>query len=120
MLWGFCTSPKGEIFLRYEIARKVETSWVVARKKYLETTYGRKEAEVFKVSEEIIDEAVEPTMEARGKIITMISAANDGMINVEELMINSGMHERLVEKILEELIKDGEIFRLKAGFVQAI
>jgi predicted transcriptional regulator len=117
---GLLHESKGEVFLRPEIARKVETSWVVARKKYLETTYGKKEAELFKVSEEIIDEAVEPTMEARGKIISMISAANDGMINVEELMINSGMHERLVEKILEELIKDGEIFRPKAGFVQAI
>lgn len=116
---GILHESNGEIFIRPEIVRKMSAEWAFARRQYLNSVYGKQEAEHFKVSEEVIEEPVEPTMEARGKVISLISS-DEEMVNVEEIIAKAAMPSRLVEKILDELIKDGEIFRPKAGFVQAI
>lgn len=116
---GMLHESNGEIFVRPEILRKMSAEWAFARRQYLNSVYGKQEAEHFKVSEEVIEEPVEPSMEARGKVVSLISS-DEGMVNVEELIAKAAMPSRLVEKILDELIKEGEIFRPKAGFVQAL
>ncbi|MDI6737983.1 MAG: hypothetical protein QME12_05730 [Nanoarchaeota archaeon] len=119
LLVGLLHESAGEIFIRPEIMKKMSAEWAFARRQYLNSVYGEKKAEALEVKEETIGEALEPTMEARGKVVSLISS-DEGMVNVEELIAKSGMPSKLVEKILDELIKDGEIFRPKAGFVQAI
>ncbi|MDD4877456.1 MAG: OB-fold nucleic acid binding domain-containing protein [Candidatus Nanoarchaeia archaeon] len=116
---GMLHESNGEIFVRPEIVRKMSAEWAFARRQYLDAVYGKQEAEHFKVSEEVIEEPVEPSMEARGRVVSLISSY-DGMVNVEELIAKAAMPAKMVERILDELIKDGEVFKPKAGFVQAL
>ncbi len=117
---GFLHESLGEIFVRPEFARKIEAEWAFARRKYLNYVYGELKAESLKVVEEAIGEAIEPTMEARGKMVSLIEEAPEGRIAVEELIEKAGMSRRLAEKVIKELTNDGEIFSPKAGFVQAL
>ena len=118
---GLLYESNGEIFIRPEFTRKLDPQWAAARKVCLMADYGKPGADaVLSVSEEIVGEPVEPTMEARGKVFSLIESQDNGKIAVEELMKIAGMRRALVEKIVEELIKDGEIFQPKAGFVQVL
>lgn len=118
---GFLHESLGEIFIRPEFARKMGAEWAVARRKYLASVYGKpSDDSVLKVSEESIDEPVEPTMEARGKMLSLIAESPESTISVEELIKKAGMARGLSEKVIKELTNDGEIFSPKAGFVQAL
>ena len=118
---GLLHESNGEVFIRPEVARKINIEWASARKAYLSSSYGKPPAEGrLNVTEEVIGEPVEPTMEARGKVFSLIESQEKGQIAVEELIRVSGMRRALVDKIVEDLIKDGEIFQPKAGFVQVL
>lgn len=117
LIVGFLHESLGEIFVRPEFSRKLNAEWAVARKEYLASAYGRPVADVLKVSEETINEPVEPTMEARAKLLSLMP---DTPVSVEELIKKSGMARGLAEKVIKELTNDGEIFSPKAGFVQAL
>lgn len=119
LLVGLLHESAGEVFIRPEIMKKMSAEWAFARKQYLNSIFGEKKAELLEVKEESIGEALEPTLKARGNVVSLIASADEG-IAVEELIQKAGMPRRLVEIILEELIKDGEIFKPKAGFVQVI
>ncbi|HII14728.1 MAG TPA: hypothetical protein HA362_00285 [Nanoarchaeota archaeon] len=116
---GLLHESNGEIFIRPELARKLGVEWASARKSGLLSSYGKAPAEGrLNVTEELVGEPVEPTMEARGKVLSLIES--QGQVAVEDLIKISGMRRALVEKVVEELIKDGEIFQPKAGFVQVL
>lgn len=117
---GFLHESSGEIFVRPEFARKMDAEWGIARREYLASAYGKPVSEPLKVTEESVNEPVEPTMEARANMLSLISDAADSRVAVEELITKSGMSRQLAEKVIKELTNDGEIFSPKAGFVQAL
>lgn len=121
LLVGLLYESNSEVFIRPEIVRKMDSEWALARKRLLTSLYGKPSSEgMLKVSEEMIDEPVEPTMEARGNVFSIVSESAEQQVPVEELIAKSGMQRKLVEKVVEELIKDGEIFSPKAGFVSVL
>ncbi|MBU2638428.1 MAG: hypothetical protein KJ955_05630 [Nanoarchaeota archaeon] len=118
---GFLHESLGEIFIRPEFARHIRAEWAVTRKEYLASAYGKPSAgETLKVSEESINNPVEPTMEARGKMLSLIAEYPESTISVEELIKKAGLAKGLSEKVIKELTNDGEIFSPRAGFVQAL
>lgn len=111
-----------EIFITPEVIKKQEPEWLLVRKKELEKLYGKPE-EQEKPKEEtkqgIIEEIVEePTETARQKILGIVERA-DG-IQISQLIQESRLKEEEAEKIIDELLKEGELFQPRTGFLKVI
>lgn len=112
-----------EIFITPEVVKKQEPEWLLVRKKELEKLYGKPEEKQEKSKEEkkqeVIEEIVEePTETARQKILGLVEKA-DG-IQISQLVQESGLKEEEAEKIIDELLKEGELFQPRTGFLKVI
>lgn len=112
-----------EIFITPEVVKKQEPEWLLVRKKELERLYGKPEEKQEKSKEEtkqeVIEEIVEELTEtARQKILGLVEKA-DG-IQISQLMQESGLKEEEAEKIIDELLKEGELFQPRTGFLKVI
>ena len=120
-----------ELSIMPEIIKKQEPEWLLVRKKELEKTYGLPE-EKQEVQEtpkeetkpnEIIEEEIvkEPTETARQKILELIEkeTAQEGM-QISNVIQESGLKEEEAEKIIDELLKEGELFQPRTGFLKVI
>jgi len=119
-----------EIFIIPEIIRKQEPEWLSVRKKELERTYGQPEEPKEKTMEEpmppreIVEEVIvvsEPTVTARQKILELVEkeTSKEG-IEITKLIRASGLKEEEAEKAIDELLREGELFQPKAGFLKVI
>lgn len=129
MIIGKIRLYSNEIFIIPEIIKKQEPEWLLVRKKELEKTYGKPQDPVQerKVEEgpprEIIEEVVvsEPTITARQKILSLVEkeTTKEG-IETTKLISISGLKEEEAEKAIDELLREGELFQPRTGFLKVI
>lgn len=123
---------KKEIFIRPEIIKPLNMDWMKLRVEELRKEYGAAETvvetavETMDVKEEIVKEAIdEPTagvpLAVREKIIQAIdaNAGADGA-EVSAVIRNSGVNEAEAEAAVNELVREGEAFQPKRGFIKLI
>ncbi len=114
-----------EISITPEIVKKQEPEWLRVRKKELEQTYGRPEEkparEEIKTEETVEETVEEPTETARQKILSLVEReiSQEG-IQVSKLIQKSGLKEEEAEKVIYELLREGEIFQPKTGFLKIV
>ncbi|MBM3200100.1 hypothetical protein FJZ53_04115 [Candidatus Woesearchaeota archaeon] len=118
-----------EIFITPEIVKLQEPEWLLVRKKELERLYGKpQESERPKLStgtappQEVVEEiVVEPTSTARQKILALVEKepAKEG-IQITKLIQASGLKEAEAEKAIDELLREGELFQPRTGYLKVI
>ena len=120
---GRLYEQNNEIFLRPEIVRKMDVEWMKARNAELKREHGSPsivEDKKLEVIEEKVEEKIEPSVLAREKVFLIVGNAPDEGIEISELIARSGMKEDLVEKAVDELLREGEVFSPRAGFVKLV
>lgn len=97
-----------------------------SKKKELEKNYGKPEEkarhdtkEESRPQETIEEEVIEPTETARQKILEIIEKEPEG-IQIGELIKRSGLKEEEAEKAIDELLREGEVFQPRTGFLKVI
>lgn len=116
-----------EFFIIPEIIKKQEPDWLLVRKKELEKECGKPEEkeQQIKSKEEIpqaiIEEEVvgETTETARQRILELIEKETEGA-QINQIIQRSGLKEEEAEKTIDELLKEGEIFQPRTGFLKVI
>lgn len=129
MLIGKVRFYGNELFIIPEIIKKQEPEWLLVRKKELEKEYEKPEEkqitqeqpkEVEKPQEIMEEEVVGETTEtARQKILEIIEKETEG-IQISQIIQKSGQKEETAEKIIDELLKEGEVFQPRTGFLKVI
>ncbi|MFH1637236.1 MAG: OB-fold nucleic acid binding domain-containing protein [Candidatus Woesearchaeota archaeon] len=129
---GRLSESNGEVFLRPEIVKAVENAeWELARKLELLKKYGKpertqqalEEDKGEEVKEDIVEEVVVENKGAgnsRGKVINVLEDAPAGGIEMHEAIKKSGLDEDEADKIIDELLKEGEVYQPKRGFLKLI
>ena len=123
-------------YITPELIKKLDNpNWELLRKLELLKEYGKpskKEPEIVpeekvpetpqevpKVKEEVVTEDIveeaPPSETNRQKIFSIIEKATEG-IDLNELMEQSKLTEQEINPIIEDLLKEGEIFKLKDKF----
>jgi len=128
----------GELAIIPEIIKKQEPEWLQVRKQELEKTYGKPEEkeqtmqetglqeipkENLKQPQAIIEEEVigEPTETARQRILGIIERETaPGGAEISKVIQISGLGEEEAEKTIDELLKEGEVFQPRTGFLKVI
>jgi len=115
-----------ELFIIPEIVKKQEPEWLLVRKQELEKIYGtpeEKEVQKEETNQAVIEEesSIEPTETARQKILEIVEkeTTQEGM-QITQLIQKSGLKEEDAEKIIDELLKEGELFQPRTGFLKVI
>lgn len=118
-----------ELSIMPEIVKKQEPEWMLVRKKELEKIYGKPEEPTKEIQKEetitskpVIEEEVinQPTETARQKILALVEkeTAHEGM-QITRLIKESGLKEE-AEQAIDELLREGELFQPRTGFLKVI
>ena len=137
----------GQIYLVPEITRKLEKpEWIQLRKLELTKLYGEKtetpkvipsqqveenqdqktkETPIIKeepiIEEEVISTNEETTGEERQKVLDIIRELDSGDgAETTELVAKTGFGEEPTNNLIQDLLKEGEIFEIKAGRLKLI
>ena len=109
------------IYLTPEIVKRLDNpNWVKLRKKELDKEYGEiKPAET--VTESIPEEPPKNSQEDRQLIINTIDKLNspDG-VEIVQIIKESKLSEEKTNSIILDLLKEGEIFEIKPGFIKLV
>ena len=103
------------LFIQPEIIRKTDEKWLLARKKELEKEYGTPEVietkQDIKEDELKIEEVKVSNESVRTQVLNLIDKLDkDSGVSKEDIMNNINSPE--TSKVIEELLKEGEIFEL--------
>lgn len=108
----------GSIFLRPEIIKKTGLEWLKARNNELKRLYN----EPLPAKEPSIDvdeKKVEPSFVVREKVVNVLMAEEDA-ISVQDIIAKTKLKEEDVEKVIDELLREGEIYSPRAGFLKIV
>lgn len=127
MVIGKLRSYGNELSITAEIVKKQMSDWFFIRKKELKTAYGKPEEGIRKEKKEIQQKAIEeeiigePTETTRQKILELVEkeTAQEG-VRITKLIQESNLKEEEAERIIDELLKEGELFQPKAGFLKVV
>ncbi|HLC72712.1 MAG TPA: hypothetical protein VJH37_03960 [Candidatus Nanoarchaeia archaeon] len=124
---------QNEIYLIPEIVKKVENSaWMKVRKAELVQTRGDpqpKQAHLLKIEsetkearEELIatNGAAQGNEGSRQKILNLLEKQGEQGMDIDVLIQAADTEEEVAEKIIEELIKEGEIYMSRPGVLKII
>lgn len=119
---GRLAETNNEIFVRPEMAKIVDPAWATVRKLELTKNFGKVEApEITTTSEEVIDEApIEPAMAAREKVISALEKSSEDGIELSALITSSGLREDEANKVIKELLEEGEAYQPRRGMIKLI
>lgn len=113
-----------QYFISYEIVKKIDPLWSKVRLKELGEAFEQKPSPKENVHEENASKTEikeESYDENRKKILELIKSKDEGNgAEIEEIILNSNINRQLVENIIQELIKDGEIYENIAGKVKIL
>lgn len=139
LLIGRVREYNNQIYLTPEIVRPITNlNWVELRKKELMKEYGTPTkfekvaddnikpsnqeefiSESLITEEDVIEES--NTESDRQKLLSKIDKMNsDNGINTEDIISDSGLDENKARSIIQELLKEGEIFEIAPGKVKII
>ena len=111
-----------EVYVRPEIVRKLEGyDWALLRRLELIKEYGvpekREKVEVVK-KEHKEEGEVEPSLAIREKVLSLIEGSDE--VSEESLFEKIGMKEETIKKAIEELLKEGEVYMPRPGFLKMV
>lgn len=116
-----------EIYIVPEIVKRLENEkWLELRKLELVKEYGAFKEEVVTDIEtmKVVEEKVvsdEPTESARRRIIDLVEKHSDEFgADIDIIISTSGIDEKDCEEIIDDLLKEGEVFSPKAGKIKLI
>ncbi|MBU4502711.1 MAG: hypothetical protein KKA79_08995 [Nanoarchaeota archaeon] len=121
-----------EMAVMPEIVKKQETEWLLVRKQELEKEYEKPEEkeqveqpqqQTEQPPRQIIEEEAvgQPTETSRQRIIQLIDKETSQQgIEISALIQKSGLKEQDAEEIIDELLKEGEVFQPRTGFLKVI
>jgi len=140
LLIGRIRETNSQRYLSPEVIKKLEKmEWVVLRKKELTKLYGEfdktdfpKEIEVkseekptptkepdFYVKEEVVNEG--SSKSERQKVLNMIEKlSSEEGIDKLEIINNSDFDEQKVSDIIQDLLREGEVFEIKPGKIKIL
>ena len=115
---GKVREQNGEIYIVPEILKVIDSIWAKVRNSELKKKYGEPEKIEFNADvkePEIVEEIVSSESD-RQRILSLIER-NDSLdgIDYDDLILKSGLKEEIVKDIINDLIKQGEIFEPKSG-----
>lgn len=123
LIIGKLGSTESEIYIRPEIVKNIDNSdWELLRKVELSNLYGKPEKQKKIMNQMVVtEEKVEESgsVKLREKIINAIEKA-EGEVEIISLIKSTGISEDEVDKIIEDLLKEGEIYQPKPGFVRLL
>jgi len=109
-----------EPYLRPEVVRKIDMDWALLRRLELIKEYGKPEKVEEKkeiVVEKVVEE-VEPSLAVREKVLSFVEEGNE--ISMEALVEKVELEEAKVQKAVDELLKEGEMFMPRPGFLRCV
>ena len=122
MVVGKVKDYSGEIYVVPEGVRKVEAKWLELRKLELQQEYGSNVS----VSKEVVTEVskevkTEVSGDPRGIIIDLIEKydAGDGA-EYDSVVVKSGISEAEAEDVIKDMIREGEVFEVRTGFLKVM
>src|SRR3989344_3350412 len=126
---GRSKSYNNEIYIVPEIVKKVNQDWLLLRKLELTKEYGKPvktekiiqdvdEKTTAKSDEELIEEPVEITSN-RQKLLEVIGKNDEG-IAINEIIKNSFLDSKEAENLMNQLLREGEIFESRPGIIRVI
>lgn len=142
MIIGRPREYQDEIYITPEIVKQIENpNWELVRKLELIKKYGRPNAQQHlieeepqiernkeeidvPVTEEIIEEEIvedikeQPTETLRQKILNIIEKVEE--VDIQTLIKETNIPESEVESLIQELLKEGEIYESRPGILKVI
>ncbi len=129
LIVGRSKSYNNEIYIVPEIVKKVNQDWLLLRKLELTKEYGKPvkiekiiqdsdEKPIAKSGEELIEEPIEITSN-RQKVLELISKNDEG-IAINEIIKNSFLDSKESENLVNQLLREGEIFESRPGIIRLI
>ncbi len=107
-----------EVYIRPEIVRKIDMDWALLRRLELIKNYGKPErVEKKDVNVENVEE-VEPSLAVREKVLSLVESAEE--ISMAALVTKMGVGESKVKKAVDELLKEGEMFMPRPGYLRCV
>ncbi len=117
-----------EVYVRPEIVRQIDMPWLAARKKDLELKYGvptiaENPSQVYSENPvKVIEEEILPLTSkfaVRTKVLEILNNNPDGM-DEGKLAELSGYNKADAIKAMTELIREGEVYYSRPGFVKGL
>lgn len=115
-----------EVYVKPEIIRQIEVSWLSARKKDLETRYGQPQEKASQVYSGdpvmIIEEEILPATSkfaVRAKVLEVLNNSSDGL-DENKIAELSGYGIADVSKAVGELVREGEIYYSRPGVLKGL
>ncbi|MBT4174053.1 hypothetical protein HOE07_00070 [archaeon] len=107
-----------EIYLRPEVVRKIDMDWALLRRLEMIKKYGKPEmVEKKEVNVEKVEE-VQPSLAVREKVLSVIESAEE--LSMDALVVKMGVDADKVKKAVDELLKEGEIFMPRPGYLRCV
>jgi RPA family protein len=140
LMIGKIKEYNSQIYLTPEIVKTLDKpEWIELRKKELSNLYGQREIQEPKIQQQpesiaqpkvteetivVTEESVtneEPVDNNRQKLLTLIENLDKGEgSDIVEVVEESKMDEQEANIIIQELLKEGEIFEIKSGKLKII
>tara|TARA_Y100000310_G_C20696549_1_gene826140 strand:- start:3635 stop:4273 length:639 start_codon:yes stop_codon:yes gene_type:complete len=107
-----------EVYLRPEIVRKIDMDWALLRRLELIKKFGKPDrVEKKDVNVEKVDE-VEPSLAVREKVLSVVESAEE--LSMDALVAKVGVGEDKVKRAVDELLKEGEMFMPRPGYLRCV
>ncbi len=129
MVIGRVREFNNEGYIIPEIVKNMDSNWALVRRLELEKLYGKlvNNSNVVKEEVAIYDNVEEELVEEiqiennRQKILSLIEKFDsDSGADISDIVTSSNVEKDEARKIIEELLKEGEIFELKPGKLKLI
>ena len=114
----------GNVYLRPEVVKKIDMDWALLRRLEMVKEYGKPEPREVKVEEEKVEEKVEkmdepiPSIAIREKVLKLVEEREE--VAMETLIDKVGEDERKVKAAVDELLKEGEMFMPRPGYLRVV
>ncbi len=113
-----------KVYLRPEVVRKIDMDWALLRRLELVKEYGKPEPREVKVEEEYVEEKEErieepiPSIAIREKVLKLVEEREE--VAIDTILEKIEADERKVKAAVDELLKEGEMFMPRPGYIRVV
>jgi RPA family protein len=114
----------GNVYLRPEVVKKIDMDWALLRRLELVKEYGKPEPREIKVEEDKVEEKEErieepiPSIAIREKVLKLVEEREE--VAMETVIEKVGEDERKIKAAVDELLKEGEMFMPRPGYLRVV